>query len=582
MRGKRGVIGVGNQNQNNFGRTVQQTATGMVSHDSRIEQYKSYDSVSHFGHSNVYSNIATSYISDPRSVWMSSDGYHLYIGSSTSVVHWKLSVPWEIDTRTYLYTWAAPDGGSYAMAWSQKGEYFYRGSWSQDRTLSYKTPKNWYLKDPDDDYSSNIVSQFSNYDKNSTVYANSGTGKGTNLRDLRFKPDGTKVFLLDWGKDRVMHWDLSTPWDIQSITNASDGFDFNDGTYRDNAMAGMDFSSDGSKLFLNGANSDDTFRWDLSTPWDLSGTVTYYGNWAVGDHRGFTFNKTGDASTEGKYYYYGTGNGYVRMYTLETPYDITGTKTLHSSFIYMNDSGDVHGLSWNTDGTQLAVVQDDRLNILRFSSPWDWDTYVDRTSFSITQLGTQIYNVQGIEWGGNQGEFLFMVDNGKGLVRGNLEVPNEGRSFNDGVHEGNVSNDNYESFQWSTDGKKFFIQDNSDNVIYQYETADWAPPYFINSHTPVHSKTSPGFTNYQNGFCITPDGKNIFSLDSSLDKIIMYRLGDPFDMTSYAGSTGNHAAIAVYNLESNGSDLFMSPDGRIMLMVGTTQEELWEWRPHYK
>ena len=86
MRGKRGVIGVGNQNQNNFGRTVQQTATGMVSHDSRIEQYKSYDSVSHFGHSNVYSNIATSYISDPRSVWMSSDGYHLYIGSSTAVV----------------------------------------------------------------------------------------------------------------------------------------------------------------------------------------------------------------------------------------------------------------------------------------------------------------------------------------------------------------------------------------------------------------------------------------------------------------------------------------------------------------
>ena len=608
MRGKRGVIGIGNQKATNtngydFGGLVSQTPTGMVGNDSRIAEHKSFGSFSQMSWYNTYANIFSGTgLTDPKSCSMSSDGYHLYVANYYSIAHWKLSIPYDISTRTFQYYWTAPCGGNSSHVWSPDGKWLFVGSWSHDKFFAYYTSTPFYMKDPGDNYATTICNEYnSRRNKWKSVYGTS-TGYGDDLEGIEFGRRiyydengdissygdlGTRVFLLDGGKDKVMWWDLTTAWDPTTMTNANNGWSY--GTSVDSYMGDMYWSSDGTKLFLNGSNTNDLFRWDLSTAWDLTGTVTYYGNWAVGDHRGMCFNKTGNASTEGKYYFGGTGSGTVQMWTLDTPYDITGTKTLHSTTRGTGDSSDINGLSWDGDGKQLAIAQegDDHVYIWRFSDPWDWDSYIESYQYDCEQPGIEMYHVEGCVWGGDDYKTLFVLDGNstaayrKGVYRCHFEVPGDGRTWFTGVNSVNAYNDAFQSIQWSTDGRKLFIQDDSDDKIYEYKLKDWAPDYFINQFSLDYITSGSWSGSNPCGFGITPDGKTLIWNDGVWDTISMYKLGTPWSMSDIQVPTGNYAEFGNYALETYPADLFMSRDGRMVLMTGTTNEELHEWRRHY-
>ena len=61
-------------------------------------------------------------------------------------------------------------------------------------------------------------------------------GLGYNLNDFEFKSDGTKIFTIDndGGARTVRVWDLSTAWDVTTISEASPTFDVSseDGQFR--------------------------------------------------------------------------------------------------------------------------------------------------------------------------------------------------------------------------------------------------------------------------------------------------------------------------------------------------------------
>ena len=107
-------------------------------------------------------------------------------------------------------------------------------------------------------------------DGNHSLIFNSFTVTG-----LTFKPDGSKVYVIEVTTDRVYQFDLSTSWDITTATlYGNTPFSGTTGI-GDNSAGGVFFTPDGKKCYITGstagsATSDRISTLNLSTPWDIT------------------------------------------------------------------------------------------------------------------------------------------------------------------------------------------------------------------------------------------------------------------------------------------------------------------------
>ena len=109
------------------------------------------------------------------------------------------------------------------------------------------------------------------------------------IRALAFKPDGTRVYIAQRDHGKVKQFDLPTPWDISSATNKVESNDF---TGEENNLRNIQFSSDGTTMYLGGNGGNDINKYKLSTGWDVS-TITHETSYSIGlqteEMRGFKF-----------------------------------------------------------------------------------------------------------------------------------------------------------------------------------------------------------------------------------------------------------------------------------------------------
>ena len=123
----------------------------------------------------------------------------------------------------------------------------------------------------------------------------------SSIGDIYFKPDGTRIYVADWNysSSSVSQYDLSTPWDVTSMSY--DGEQTFTNSYLRTPYS-VFFSADGTKMYTTQTNWSTGNPWfinrvTLSTAWDVtsasqtpdtnqtynltnnvSGTVTVYGN----------------------------------------------------------------------------------------------------------------------------------------------------------------------------------------------------------------------------------------------------------------------------------------------------------------
>ena len=171
------------------------------------------------------------------------------------------------------------------------------------------------------------------------------------LADLRFKPDGTKFYVLDTGADVVRQYSLSTAWDLS--TASIDNVTFSVQT-QDSSPRVLDFKPDGTKMFYGGATSETVYEYDLSTAWDIS-TASYSNksfSTATQDSQlyGMTFNSSGTKMFTG-----GGSNDSVFQYSLSTAWDISTASYDSVSFSVASQSGYANALNFKTDGTKLYL-----------------------------------------------------------------------------------------------------------------------------------------------------------------------------------------------------------------------------------
>lgn len=146
--------------------------------------------------------------------------------------------------------------------------------------------------------------------------------------DISFSPDGTNMYLVTTSNNRIIQYTLSTPFDISTRGSAT--------TYDPSInVYGAKIVNAGSTMFTQGYSSTTSItltKFTLSTPYDLSGTVTNNGGVTlsastigVTDVRGYG----GDWSEDGKQFIHGTISGTNDLFTIDfaTAYDLNSTKT---------------------------------------------------------------------------------------------------------------------------------------------------------------------------------------------------------------------------------------------------------------
>lgn len=369
----------------------------------------------------------------------------------------------------------------------------------------------------------------------------------TNPYSLRFKPDGTKLYVLDYNPDNVYEYDLSNPWDITTLSY--NGVFFAVGS-QDSQAFGLYFKEDGTKMFILGGANDRVYEYSMSIPWTFS-TLTYVKSFSIAAQT--TAPNRIEFSSDGTKMFINSTNT-TFQYVLSTPWDIA-TSTYDTSFADIN-TNTVYGFRFSSDGLKLFMLNYSIYRIYEYSltTPWDIDTIIyptyDNKSFSITSQFLNPYGVTLSEDGTN------MYTNTTASVIYQYKLSTAWDISTSVYHDSyNISQTAtiYSSPKFSPDGTKMYVVDSS-NTAYQYELQI---PWEIVTAVFVRSTTlsTPWDIHFK------PDGTRMYVLyNTTNDTIYQYNLSTPWDISTKGSPIGSYntglTTVYGFTISNDGKKLF--------------------------
>jgi len=263
-------------------------------------------------------------------------------------------------------------------------------------------------------------------------------GDETSPSGITFNNDGSKMFIIGNTGDEVNQYTLNTNFDVLSGISL-DGTPFSVAS-QDNSPTGIQFSNNGMKMFMIGAQTDRVYQYNLTTAFDINSTVTLDGNFSVNAQettpQDFTFNDDGT-----KLFVIGSTGDDVNQYTLTAPFDITGGVSFDGSpFSLATEESVPSSIAFNNDGTRMFItgLSGDDVNQYSLSSPFDVTAgVVFQTNFSVA---SQENVPTGIYFNENGSRMFITGANGDDVNQYDLEVGGFVESMaNDGAVTGTLS-----------------------------------------------------------------------------------------------------------------------------------------------
>jgi len=216
------------------------------------------------------------------------------------------------------------------------------------------------------------------------------TSQETVPAGIRFKDDGTKMYIIGSSSDNIHQYSLSTAWDVS--TASYDSVSLSVATQELTSEA-LFFKSDGTSLYIVGRGSDSVFQYDLTTAWDISTGSYASKSMSVSSQeaapRGLYFKDDGT-----KAYIVGTANDTVYQYALSTAWDIsTGSFETGKEISVASQDTSPDGLYFNPDGNKMWISGDANDTVFQYSLSTAWDVSTasyDSVSFSASTQDTSI------------------------------------------------------------------------------------------------------------------------------------------------------------------------------------------------
>ncbi|MDA7695530.1 autotransporter domain-containing protein [Candidatus Pelagibacter sp.] len=262
---------------------------------------------------------------DLRGIFIKPDGTRAYVtndkdNDDQSVIEYSLTTPFDISTSVKISDTPLTieeEGGTEVM--------------DNPHALVFKTDGTEMYVIRSDGTSGNNVSieQFSlstpwrtsTLSWTARTELRAGCTTSIQARGISFKPDGTRVFIGNEGNNIIAQYDLTTPWDITSMTNQQCSGSIQSD---ESSLRNIQLSSDGNFLYVGGNNGDDINKYSLSSPYNITSITleTSYSIVSETTHmRGFIFSSnftklyvTGDN---------GTSNDIIYEYSLACAGTIT-------------------------------------------------------------------------------------------------------------------------------------------------------------------------------------------------------------------------------------------------------------------
>jgi len=231
---------------------------------------------------------------DLRGIFIKPDGTRVYVTNDKddddqSVIEYSLTTPFDISTAVKISNTLLTieeGGGTEVM--------------NNPHAIVFKTDGTEMYVIRSDGTSGNNVSieQFtlstawntSTLSWTARTALRAGCTTSIQTRGISFKPDGTRVFVGNEGNNIIAQYDLTTPWDITSMTNQQCSGSIQSD---ENTLRNIQLSSDGNFLYVGGNGGDDINKYSLSSPYNIT-SITLETSYSIvsqtGNMRGFIFS----------------------------------------------------------------------------------------------------------------------------------------------------------------------------------------------------------------------------------------------------------------------------------------------------
>ena len=206
--------------------------------------------------------------------------------------------------------------------------------------------------------------------------------QGLNPYGLALSTDGTKLYSVSYATNTVYQYTLSTAWDLSTASYAAKSFSVSSTAPQPHAIR---FKSDGTKMYVTDNNVQEVNEYDLSTAWDVSTASHSYA---------FSISSQGsepaglDFKTDGTKMYvaFASGTDSIAEYNLSTAWDLS-TASYSQNSTTINTTSNVGGIMFKNDGTVLYTTSrfnSEAINEYSLSTAWDISTLTYVRNFSVS------------------------------------------------------------------------------------------------------------------------------------------------------------------------------------------------------
>jgi len=371
----------------------------------------------------------------------------------------------------------------------------------------------------------------------------------TSPEGIFFKPDGTKMYVIESSGDDVEEYSLSTPWLVTSATH-SQAFDAG---AKDTAPTDIFFKPDGLKMYFVGDTNDKVYEYSLSTAWDIS-TATFSTDFSISAEEtaptGLFFKSDGT-----KMYVVGTAGDDVNEYSLSTAWDIS-TASYTQNFSVATQTTVPTSLSFKDDGTKMYVCSATSIYEYSLSTAWDISSSSYVQSFSVS---AQDIGASGIFFRPGGGGFYIVGKSNDTVYQYSIGGPNV---------SGQESSPNGIFFK--DDGTKMYICGSTGDAV-----DEWALSTAWNLSTATYTTqfSVSGQDIAPQGIYFSPDGTRLYVVGATGDEVNQYSLSTAWDIST----TSFVRVKSVTSEEASPRGVFFKPDGTKMYIVGTSGVEVNEY-----
>ena len=341
-------------------------------------------------------------------------------------------------------------------------------------------------------------------------------------RSFMFKPDGTKMYAVGTDGEKISSYSLSTAFDVDTATLDTGTFDI---TAQTDAPSGMCFNSDGSKVYVTDRANARVHEYDLSTAYDIT-TMSYSSVFL--DVSGQDTTPRGAVfSTDGAtMYLIGFLADYVYEYSLSTAFDLSTASYSTKSFSFAGQAPSAFGVAFNLDFTKMYLAGGDEVvyqySTVLTTAELDLST---GSVFEVTPTSDIQVTLSNPADSGTVSGATLLLDGGSsaGYDLANAEYSDV--SFSVASQDTNPF-----GMAFSNDGTKMYVVGQSTDTIYQYSlstafdlnTASYSSVNLsVNSQDPEPS-----------GMAFNSDGTKMYVVGDTNNSLFQYSLSTGFDLST--------------------------------------------------